>query len=116
MFAPEDPARRILGPRGLLQLQLWHRASRVSVLLPSRLTGEQYDVFPIADVRCSFPSYDGMAAAIDRWHELAVPAEHVLRALRAWLHDGCPPSSPAFAFARSTRECDTLRGCEALRS
>ena len=35
-------------PRGLLHVQLWHPVRRVSVLSPSRLTLDRWEVFPVA--------------------------------------------------------------------
>ncbi|NVB78872.1 MAG: hypothetical protein HOV81_10790 [Kofleriaceae bacterium] len=46
--------------RGLLHLQLWHPAARVSILTPSRLTNDRFEVWR-----------DGVRFAVRAWSEVA---------------------------------------------
>lgn len=68
--------------RGFLHLQLWHPQAGVSVLTPSRLTGDQYDV-AAAGRRLVVPSVAGLAAVLAPLR-LQPPAGARLAALIEW--------------------------------
>jgi hypothetical protein len=57
--------------RGLWHLQLWHPRSNVSVLTPSRLTANAYEVFPIAGWKQRAHDPKTVRALVDREHAIA---------------------------------------------
>ncbi len=70
---------------GLWHAQLWQPEARVSVLTPSRLTCELYEVFPIAAWKARAESYDELAELIEREHRVVLPRRVVWQALECGL-------------------------------
>jgi len=46
IFSPHDTQHSNLTQKGFVHLQLWHPRWKVSVLTPSRLTGNFYELYP----------------------------------------------------------------------
>jgi hypothetical protein len=104
--APHDPAERDLllrigdwevrrfpedgklfgyaAPRGMLHVQLWHPASGVSVLTPSRITGGHYEAYPIGGWKGASRDLGQIAAAIRGEHRIAVPRARRVASLERW--------------------------------
>ena len=83
--------------RGMLHLQLWNSAARISVLTPSMLTGGRFEIWR-----------DGMRIAVRTWAEVA---EH--------LADEAPPNGAELAALQVwlvvRDEVDARRGAAAAR-
>jgi hypothetical protein len=60
---------------GFWHLQLWQPAARVSVLTPSRLTCELYEVFPVAGWKGHASKYQELAELVQGEHGLELPRE-----------------------------------------
>jgi hypothetical protein len=65
--------------RGLWHAQLWHRTARVSVLTPSRLTGDAYEIFPSAGWKRRASSHREIMRALFEEHAIAFVSEDALR-------------------------------------
>jgi len=61
--------------RGFWHLQLWHPEARVSVLTPSRLTCDLYEVFPIASWKARAATVPELARLIAEEHGFELPRE-----------------------------------------
>ena len=61
--------------QGFWHAQLWHPEACVSVLTPSRLTGDSYEVFPIASWKARAAKYRELARLIAEEHGLELPRE-----------------------------------------
>ena len=61
--------------QGFWHLQLWHAEAHVSVLTPSKLTCELYEVFPIAGWKARASKYRELAQIIEEEHGLELPRE-----------------------------------------
>ena len=108
-----SPQHRYFAARGFLHLQLWQPIAQVSVLTPSRLTNDRFEIWR-----------DGIRIAVRDWKEvaarlsdLALPSGSEVAALHTWmivrdavsaLRRGAPDTmttgdvpSPALAPARS---------------
>lgn len=66
--------------RGFLHLQLWHPTARVSILTPSRLTHDRFEIWRDG-VRIAVRTWDDVAAALP---DLAMPGRSELAALCWW--------------------------------
>ena len=67
-------------PRGFLHLQLWHASAEVSILTPSQLTNDRFEIWR-----------DGLRIRVGTWHEvvahlpgLALPCATELATLWLW--------------------------------
>ncbi len=70
---------------GLWHAQLWQPEARVSVLTPSRLTCELYEVFPIAAWKARAESYAELSEMIEREHGVLLSRRVVWQALECGL-------------------------------
>ena len=61
--------------QGFWHLQLWHPEAGVSVLTPSKLTCDLYEVFPIASWKARASTYPELARLIADEHGLELPRE-----------------------------------------
>lgn len=75
---------RYAAPRGVLHLQVWHPAARVSILTPSRITGGSFEAFPVAGWKLACRGWKDLARAIRREHALDVPSAGRMRSLERW--------------------------------
>jgi hypothetical protein len=66
---------------GFWHVQLWHPEARVSVLTPSRLTRDRYEVFPIAGWKAGAKNYQELAKLIADEHSVSLLPELGLREL-----------------------------------
>jgi hypothetical protein len=85
-----------LAARGFAHVQLWHPGLCVSVLTPSRLTGEAFEVFPIAGHRLR-ADWATVRRALAAEHGLELPSRAQLRAWLAWC--GFAEATPAAGAA-----------------
>ncbi len=67
--------------RGFWHLQLWHAETGVSVLTPSRLTCNEYELYPSAGFKGRAASYAALAQLVAAEHDCRLPREAELRGL-----------------------------------
>lgn len=65
--------------RGLWHVQLWHPGARVSVLTPSRLTGDAYEIFSSSGWKRRATAYADVARFIAEQHAVPFLDEDTLR-------------------------------------
>lgn len=65
--------------RGLWHVQLWHPQARVSVLTPSRLTGDAYEIFPVEGWKRGAATSTDVAKIVSREHDIDFVDEAALR-------------------------------------
>jgi hypothetical protein len=98
-FATDDPRRAHLANRGMCHVQLWHPDAGVSVLTPSRLTGDQLEIFPIAGWKRAASDTHVAAALVRYAFQLPLPGPARLQALTKWFGRTVPgeanPADPA---------------------
>ena len=70
---------------GFWHVQLWHPRARVSVLTPSRLTRDRYELFPSAGWKARAQKYADLAPLIAGEHPVSLLPEHALRELERTL-------------------------------
>jgi hypothetical protein len=83
-FAPDDSRYSYFLRYGFAHLQLWHAASGVSLLTPSRLTADQYELFPFAGWKLRHADWATLRALVAREHAVSLPALVELRAVERW--------------------------------
>ncbi len=66
-------------PRGLWHVQLWHPRACVSVLTPSRLTAEAYEIFPSAGWKRRCATHEEVARVLAAEHGVAFLDARALR-------------------------------------
>ena len=79
---PETDERHVyFASRGFLHLQLWNPSTRTSILTPSRLTGDRFEI-----------ARDWTRYAVKRWHEVVdllrdatLPSGAEIAALHTWM-------------------------------
>lgn len=85
-------------PRGLWHVQLWHPKARVSVLTPSKLTGDAYEVFPAQRWKQRVASHASVAQLVAAEHSVTFVSEDALREIeRVFVR-------APMAFSTSSRE------------
>jgi len=72
---------RYFAPRGMLHFQLWHPATQISILTPSRLTRGRFEVWR-DQVRSALRTWEGVTAQLA---DLVVPSKAEIAALQIWL-------------------------------
>lgn len=103
-FAPNDQRFVYCVPRGMFHLQLWHERDAISILTPSRLTCEQFELW-LGETRRRFSTFGELAAVLSA-HGHAPPDEDAVRyriktevdELVAWL---CPIPLTTFRGGRA---------------
>jgi hypothetical protein len=83
-FPPDDRKFQYFVTRGFLHVQLWHPQARVSVLTPSRLTGDQYEVFPCGGWKAPVDEPAPLRRLVARTHGVALPSLGRLAAIVEW--------------------------------
>lgn len=76
--------QRYFAPRGMLHLQLWHPAAGISLLTPSRITGQRYEVYPIRGWKFAHHELRAIAGAIRSEHGVQLPSRAAIVALERW--------------------------------
>ena len=79
---------------GFWHLQLWHQAKCVSVLTPSRLTCNQYEVFPVLGWKARAAKYAELSALVEGEHAILLPPQRELRDLESALVERVKVRSP----------------------
>ena len=82
-FAWNDPKHRYFAPRGMLHLQLWHPARRLSILTPSRLTEGAWEAC-IDGERLRYGCYPGGARYLCDTYSVRVPPPDSVEFLETW--------------------------------
>lgn len=90
-FADDDSRQHYFATRGFAHFQLWHPERRLSVLTPSRLTDQQFEVFPIGRGKLRIRSWDELASLLRSHHGVVPPSLSCLRALERWFQRLDPP-------------------------
>lgn len=83
-FPPDDRKFQYFVTRGFLHVQLWHPRMRVSVLTPSRLTGDQYEVFPCGGWKAQVSEPAPLRGLVARTHGVAMPSVGRLATIIEW--------------------------------
>ena len=78
-------------PRGLLHLQLWHPAARVSVLTPSRLTCDRYEVFPVRGWKLAMDDLASLERVCRDLLRVELPGLARIVAIQRWFVHGAEP-------------------------
>jgi len=92
IFDPSSRMHAYFAPRGLSHIQLWHPEARVSVLTPSRLTCERYEVFPIEQWKRAASSEAEVCALLGEHLGLALPRMALLLSLQRQFAEPPRPS------------------------
>ena len=77
----DNPRFRYFVERGLWHVQLWHPARRISVLTPSSLTDNSYEVFPIRAWKERVPTSAGVRRLLARTYGLEFVDEAALASI-----------------------------------
>jgi hypothetical protein len=83
-FRTDGVKHRYFAPRGMLHLQFWHPAAGISLLTPSRLTAQRYEVYPIAEWKFAHASLRSIRGIVRSTHGVELPGEAAIRALERW--------------------------------
>jgi hypothetical protein len=71
----------------MLHVQLWHRARRISLLTPSRITAERFEVFPVKRWKCAVGGYAALVEVMIEEFGIVPPKRSVLAGLERWFVD-----------------------------
>jgi hypothetical protein len=83
-----DRSFAYFAPRSLWHVQLWHPASGVSVLTPSGLTLDHYEIFPIRGWKHWAKDHAHLSGLLDVFHQVAPPSQGMLQAIEEYfVHD-----------------------------
>ena len=82
-FLFTDPRFEYLAPRGLWHIQLWHPQAGVSILTPSALTMDCYEIFPIRTWKRRAGTYEELSALLQTFHDIMPPSVGMLNGLQA---------------------------------
>lgn len=110
-----DPRHEFFAPRGLLHLQLWHPAARVSVLTPCQLTRGRLELFPVQGRRLRLSSYWQLRDLLKQHHQIEPPSPPVLAAAIRWFvvraeRGSEAPGDDALAHYRSRSNYPAIEG------
>jgi hypothetical protein len=83
-FPPSDPKHAYFAARALLHLQLWHPSAGVSLLTPSRLTRNAYELFPVDGWKRAVRSAEDARRLARYAHGVELPSPLQLAALIEW--------------------------------
>jgi hypothetical protein len=83
-FRSDGVKHRYFAPRGMLHLQLWHPAAGISLLTPSRLTLQRYEVYPIGEWKFAHASLRSIRGIVRSTHGIELPVAAAIRALERW--------------------------------
>ena len=82
-FPLTDPRFAFLAPRGWWHLQLWHPDAGISVLTPSGLTRNDYEIFPILGWKRRAGRHEDLRGLLLAFHGIAPPSAGMLEGLQA---------------------------------
>lgn len=91
VFSPSGTFHRYFRAHGMLHVQLWHPEAGVSLLTPSALTADQYEVFPFAGWKHARRSYPQLCVEVAAGIGVTLPAQERLEALAAMFTAAAPP-------------------------
>jgi hypothetical protein len=83
-FARDDSRYSYFLRHGFSHLQLWHPEGGISLLTPSRLTSDQYELFPIEGWKRRHGDWGQLGSLLLREHGVALPSLVELRAVDRW--------------------------------
>tara|TARA_R110002096_G_scaffold204341_4_gene389851 strand:- start:5772 stop:6248 length:477 start_codon:yes stop_codon:yes gene_type:complete len=95
IFDPAGQFHHYFALRALLHVQLWHPFFGVSILTPSRLTGFNYELFPLNEWKYATPHYADIGDQLRSRMGIRMPDEaQVRRVCRACVGEAAPRESP----------------------
>jgi hypothetical protein len=83
-FVVYGPKFEYFAARSLWHLQLWHARARVSILTPSQLTGDCYEIFPVCGWKRRAEDGSALCRLLDAAHHPKPPSSGTIRALEAY--------------------------------
>jgi len=83
IFARNTSKHAYFAPRGMLHLQLWAPAAGLSILTPSKLTGDMLELWEGGE-RHRFKCYRSLLEYISEKHALRIPHPHMLSHYTLW--------------------------------
>ena len=78
MSDPGSDLHRLLTVNGMFHLQLWHPESKTSILTPSSLTEQHFEVTPLFDGVFQTRSYPEMCSVIQAAKKIEAPPPQLL--------------------------------------
>ena len=96
VFSPGGVFHQYFAGHGMLHVQLWHPASGVSVLTPSRLTRGCFEVYPFAGWKYAREDYAMLQDEVWACLHVRLPDEECVREVRENL--GSPDFKPSRAI------------------
>jgi hypothetical protein len=81
-FAEHDSRLAYFAAKGFAHVQLWHAASRISIVSPSKLTGGNFEVW-IEDARFAAATWAPIEEALIEYR-VEPPNHHEIRAIERW--------------------------------
>ena len=94
-YPPNDPKLAYLKLRRIIQLQLWLPLEQLSIITPSRLTNNLYEIFPIYDWKKSVASYSEVRTLVESHFKIAPPDQNELEeAIYTWQSEQCFSPNP----------------------
>jgi hypothetical protein len=83
-FAESDRRFTYFAMKGFAHVQLWHGASRTSIITPSRMTAGNFELWSEAhELRYSDPAWPSIANALDALR-VTPPSRNEVRAIERW--------------------------------
>lgn len=95
VFDPAGKFHHYFALRALLHVQLWNPFFGVSILSPSRLTGFNYESYPLDDWKYASPDYNDISARLRANLGIRLPDETLVRQLRRSYVGDSVPLEPA---------------------
>ncbi|MGB0911211.1 MAG: hypothetical protein ACPGYT_12680 [Nitrospirales bacterium] len=71
IFSQTESKHHYFAKRGLLHIQLWHPHLHISILTPSRLTANYYEIFPIQGNKISVCCLDTVNNLLHDFYQLS---------------------------------------------
>ena len=82
-FTPGSDFDRYFKAKGFDHLQLWHPPSGVSLLTPSKLTRNEFEIFPFAGWKYSAKNYPALRKTVREVLHLSLPDPYLIDTLIA---------------------------------
>ncbi len=103
IFDPAGQFHHYFASRALLHVQLWNPFFGVSILSPSRLTGFNYESFPLNEWKYASPDYDDIAERLRAHIGIRLPnASFVRRICRTYVGEPARMQAQAVMPARTS--------------
>ena len=104
IFDPAGQFHHYFALRAMLHVQLWHPFFGVSILTPSRLTGFNYELFPLNEWKYATPHYADIGDQLRSVMGIRMPDAALVRRVCRTYAGETPPrrSPPVVPIAEST--------------